>query len=374
MEKRYQVFISSTFVDLKEERQAVLRAILELDHMPAGMELFPATDDSAWQLITDVIDSSDYYVLIIGGRYGSLDEAGIGFTEKEYDYAVKTKKPVIPLLHENPDNLPRGKTEIDTAAWEKLNAFRAKVEKKHTRVYWRTADDLKAKVIVGLTAAIKRHPGVGWVRADTVPTGTTLVEVLTLRNRIAELEKISENRDAGPPPGTEDLAQGNDRYEFALNFTARPNVSTYPHGQDQRFKASINPTWNSVFAAVAPTMINEASDTNLRQALRRFLEQEASKSYADKKQFKDKHLRDFAFQSRDMDTCIVQLRALGLIRENDKKRSLKDVGTYWTLTSYGNTTMVQLRAVHREPVEEDVLPGEVHEQGEQEDGGDKSAA
>lgn len=48
MDKRYQVFISSTFRDLQQERQAVLRAVLELDHMPAGMELFPAGDDAAW--------------------------------------------------------------------------------------------------------------------------------------------------------------------------------------------------------------------------------------------------------------------------------------------------------------------------------------
>lgn len=91
MEKRYQVFISSTFTDLKDERQAVLKSILELNHMPAGMELFPATDDTAWQLIEDIIESSDYYVLIVGGRYGSLDEKGIGFTEKEYDYALSLK-------------------------------------------------------------------------------------------------------------------------------------------------------------------------------------------------------------------------------------------------------------------------------------------
>jgi len=63
MDKRYQIFISSTFLDLQDERQAVLKAILEIDHMPAGMELFPATDDTAWLLIRDVIDSSDYYIL-----------------------------------------------------------------------------------------------------------------------------------------------------------------------------------------------------------------------------------------------------------------------------------------------------------------------
>ena len=70
MEKRYQVFISSTFRDLVQERQEVLKAVLEIDHMPAGMELFPAADDAAWQLIKDVIDGSDHYVVIIGGRYG----------------------------------------------------------------------------------------------------------------------------------------------------------------------------------------------------------------------------------------------------------------------------------------------------------------
>ena len=70
MDKRYQIFISSTFRDLIDERQAVLKAVLELDHMPAGMELFPASDDSAWELIKDIIDGSDYYVLIVGGRDG----------------------------------------------------------------------------------------------------------------------------------------------------------------------------------------------------------------------------------------------------------------------------------------------------------------
>lgn len=110
-EKRFQVFISSTFRDLREERQAALKAVLQMKHMPAGMELFPASDDTAWKLIQDVINASDYYVLIIGGRYGSQDEAGIGFTEKEYNYAAKQGKPIIALLRNNPDSL---REKIDT--------------------------------------------------------------------------------------------------------------------------------------------------------------------------------------------------------------------------------------------------------------------
>ena len=348
MEKRYQIFISSTFVDLKDERQAVLKAILELDHMPAGMELFPATDDSAWQLITDIIDSSDYYVLIVGGRYGSLDEAGLGYTEKEYDYALKTKKPVIPLLHENPDNLPREKTETDQATWEKLKAFRTKVEKKHTCVYWRSADDLKAKVIVGLTAATKRHPAIGWIRADKVPTEATVSDVLSLRNRIAELEQQAAALRDSPPSGTDDLAQGEDDFEIHLKFEAAKTLKVEPWYEELTYSASIRPTWNAIFAAIAPTMITEASDSDLRLAFRKFLERESRKVFEKDKDVKNAKLSKFVFQAEEIETCIVQLRALGLIRESDKKRSIKDTGSYWTLTPYGNTVMMQLRAVRRE--------------------------
>ena len=50
--KKLQVFVSSTYNDLKEERQAAVEAILKAGHIPAGMELFAAGNDS--QLQTEV--------------------------------------------------------------------------------------------------------------------------------------------------------------------------------------------------------------------------------------------------------------------------------------------------------------------------------
>src|SRR5687767_10458335 len=88
MEKRYQVFVSSTFRDLVDERQEVMQALLELGCMPAGMELFPAASDDQWTLIKKVIDDSDYYIVIVGGRYGSLGPDGLSYTEMEYRYAL----------------------------------------------------------------------------------------------------------------------------------------------------------------------------------------------------------------------------------------------------------------------------------------------
>lgn len=348
MEKRYQIFISSTFTDLKDERQAALKAILELDHMPAGMELFPAVDDTAWQLIKDVIDASDYYAVIIGGRYGSLDETGLGYTEKEYDYAISTKKPVIALLHENPDNLPREKTETDAAAWEKLKTFRAKVEKRHTCVYWNSAEQLKAKLIVGLTAETKRHPAIGWVRADQVPDQATLADILALRTKVSELEAKLQQESSGPPPGTEDLLQGEETFGFHCAFKSDGTVKK-PR-TPQSWTATINPEWNEIFAAVAPSLIHEATDAQLRKQFRAFLERYGKKEWEDDKDLKGIRLYDFSFEDEDeITTCIIQFRALGLIQESPKKHSIHDKGIYWTLTRYGDRLMVQLRALRRTP-------------------------
>ena len=190
MDKRYQIFVSSTFRDLQDERQAALKAILELDHMPAGMELFPASDDTAWQLICDVIDGSDYYVLVIGGRYGSLDEEGLGYTEREYEYARETRKPVIALLHRAPENLPRERTDTDPAIWERLQRFRERVEGHHTCKYWLTVDELKASLIVALTAAVKTKPGVGWIRVDQVPSEADLRKLRAASRTLQELQII----------------------------------------------------------------------------------------------------------------------------------------------------------------------------------------
>src|ERR1700741_2042613 len=99
MEKRYQVFVSSTYQDLQEERAEIIQALLELDCIPAGMELFPAATEEAWDLIKGVIDDSDYYCLVLAGRYGSTDGMGVSFTEKEYDYALAQKKPIMAFVH-----------------------------------------------------------------------------------------------------------------------------------------------------------------------------------------------------------------------------------------------------------------------------------
>lgn len=166
MEKRYQVFVSSTFTDLQDERHGIMQTLMQLDCIPAGMELFPAADEEQWAFIQKVIDDCDYYLLIVGGRYGSTTTEGISFTEKEYDYAVSKGIHVIALLHGDLDQLPLGKSEIEEAARQKLTCFRARVSTGRLVKFWKLPAELLQQSVLSLTHAFKAHPRAGWIRGS----------------------------------------------------------------------------------------------------------------------------------------------------------------------------------------------------------------
>lgn len=98
MNKKLQVFVSSTYTDLIEERQVAVQAILDAGHIPAGMELFKA-GKSQMKTIKKWINESDVYMLILGGRYGSIEkESDLSYTELEYNYALSKNMPVFAII------------------------------------------------------------------------------------------------------------------------------------------------------------------------------------------------------------------------------------------------------------------------------------
>jgi Domain of unknown function (DUF4062) len=97
--KKLQIFVSSTYSDLKEEPQAAVEAILTAGHIPAGMELFAAGDESQMDTIKRRINDSDVYLLILGGRYGSIEPISKkSYIQLEYEYAVERAKPLFAVV------------------------------------------------------------------------------------------------------------------------------------------------------------------------------------------------------------------------------------------------------------------------------------
>lgn len=148
--KRLQVFISSTFSDLPQERQAAVEAILVAGHIPAGMELFTSGDESQMEVINQWIDESDVYLLILGGRYGSVEpKSGKSYTHLEYEYADKKGKPLFACVINEAALDERikknGKSAFETSAPEKLREFRSLVLSRMVR-FWDDQKDIKISV------------------------------------------------------------------------------------------------------------------------------------------------------------------------------------------------------------------------------------
>jgi hypothetical protein len=193
MDKVYQVFVSSTYSDLRDERRQVSEYLAKDGLIPAGMELFPAADQQQLDFIKRVIDRCDYYVVIVGGRYGSLADENISFTEKEYEYALEKCVPVLAFLHGAPDRIAVGRTDKDEAKTLKLQAFRDRLARGRIVDYWTDPLELCAKVVIAVGRATTLFPGVGWVRGDQAIDPKVLQEAERLRIQNESLtERLKE--------------------------------------------------------------------------------------------------------------------------------------------------------------------------------------
>ena len=154
------VFVSSTSKDLIEERKSVFKAILGLDCRPIGMEAFGAADSPPWQGIQKQIADADACILILAGKYGSVDATGKSYTEKEHDYAKELGKPVLRFLYDKIENLPGLKLEkSSTPSWEKLRKFRDRC-RQNLCAFYETPNELEAIVTRSLAKLLQHRYGV----------------------------------------------------------------------------------------------------------------------------------------------------------------------------------------------------------------------
>mgnify|MGYP001004176258 CR=1 FL=1 len=339
--KRYQVFVSSTYEDLQDERKTVMQTLLEMDCIPCGMELFPASNDDQWTFIKKVIDDCDYYVLILGGRYGSTNQDGMGFTEMEYRYAVESSKPIATFVIKEPQQLIGKKIESTDEGKAKLKAFRKLVQKKLTK-YWTNKDDLAGAISLSMNKLIRQFPSPGWVKADEVIDEKSIKEIMRLQKENEELKKQVTEYASKPPIGSEKLAQGDDKIHISMD------VSGYWSTEKKKQSYFFEVSWNSLFSVISPYLINENTEIFMVGCIEEYLHDQ-KKTQIDTFISKNSlRMIEYSLKSTDFQKIKVQFRALGLIEQSIKSRSVKDQNNYWKLTPYGDYIMTQLIAVKKD--------------------------
>ncbi|MNB59221.1 hypothetical protein D3C87_584760 [compost metagenome] len=225
MKRKLQVFISSTYLDLVEERQAAVSAILKAGHIPAGMELFTAGDRSQLDTINSWIDESDVYMLILGGRYGAVEPASnISYTELEFDYAASQNKPMFSVVIKE-DALEskvraRGTDFSEKENPKDLKLFRAKVLTRITS-FFEDVKDIKLCVHETMADYSTNRELSGWVSGNEIVDSKPLLEEINkLSSENTELkEKVSklEHRLASTPEPTKESTAKFDELKETLS-------------------------------------------------------------------------------------------------------------------------------------------------------------
>jgi hypothetical protein len=343
--KRYQVFVSSTYMDLKDERRSVIETLLDLDCIPAGMEWFGAIDEEQFEYIKRVIDDCDYYVVIIGGRYGTISADGASYTEKEYDYAVSKGLKVLAFVHNNPSIIASGKTELDTKSRKKLEKFKAKVKKGRLVELWEGKDQLAGKVATSMARTQKMHPAVGWVRANQVASVENLTEVNELRKENEHLKMRLSELSA---KGVEGIAGLDETITVHGMFKPPPRIKKgystieYPA---QPWELTI--TWSELFALIAPEIMSLPNDhlakTNVASCL-----------FA-----KTGEAGGHSINDQDFQTIKVHLMALGLLECPMLNTKNGTTALFWRLSEAGRRTMLETRSVKSSAAKLGALPPEV---------------
>lgn len=328
---KYQVFVSSTYEDLTVERSQVIKAILEMGHIPVGMEMFSAADEEQWKIITRQIDETDYYVVIVGNRYGSVT-GGVSYTEKEYDYAVAKGIPALGFIVDSSVDPLAKHIDKDEGKIAALTKFKTKVKQRPVG-FWKTADDLHGKVSIALMKAFNTAPRIGWTRATAIAGPEVTQELSRLSRENSELRTQL------------DVAQKREAIDRRAHLQQRINtLNAIP--KKIRIRERGKSTWDievetnlfKLFSMLAPEMMVEISTVYAGKFLATMLKPNRELVISSNAPIAINHVT----------MLFADLASLDLVEPSKKKHPVADKDSYWSLTQEGVEVLKLDRATRLE--------------------------
>lgn len=211
-EEKYQVFISSPFRGLADQRKAAVQAVINWEHIPIALENFSPQVQRDFDVIKKAIEDCQIYILILGHRYGSIIEneaiangRTISYTQFEFEQAIGIG--LVPLVFmksfddacaeiKDDEEILNKQTEMDL-----IRAFHELIEGKGIFYRpWNDTTNLEEVCGRALKTAIveKKVKLPGWIRAgegkDTKKVQMALNNkfVLDMIDNINSFEKLDE--------------------------------------------------------------------------------------------------------------------------------------------------------------------------------------
>lgn len=194
LDKRYQVFITTSGKEMQPERMIVSQTLIGMGFFSWGLEQRTPLSTA---FARRQIDDCDYVLLLLGSQYGEQSVSGVSYMHLEYIYAVTKQKPIIVFLHDAPESRGDDLQESRKELKEKFNEFRNQLQKEVEQVVsYRTLRDLELSVRSYMPQMLERYPVVGWVRPQSIQVLQD--EIDRLKTQLLQIKNTQERKEVDP--------------------------------------------------------------------------------------------------------------------------------------------------------------------------------
>ena len=324
MSKKYQIFISSTYLDLVKEREQIIKACLEMGNIPVGMEMFSAADEEQWKIIQRQIDEIDYYVILIAHRYGTTTDEGISYTEKEYDYALSKGIPILGFVIDDSAAWPGDRADNEEEKKVSLINFKDKIKSKLVN-FWSNKDELHAKFSIAIMKAMVNNPRSGWVKAEDSIGSDVMKELSRLSSENSTLRKENEVL-------TKIKSEAEDKSKEIIKILSK-NKRHYHLWviEDKDWVELDQLTLLQIFKAIAPNLLVENHNQEIAS--------DVALHFAEGKIYRNV----WPVPKNSLASWLTDLHSLELVEPSKKKHPVSDKKDYWTLTKIGRELIGSIR-------------------------------
>ncbi|MEY2862794.1 MAG: hypothetical protein RLY58_501 [Pseudomonadota bacterium] len=267
IDKRYHVFISSTGADMQAERTVLAQTLVSQGYFSWGLEhRTPLTTAFARRQI----DDCDYFILMLGSRYGELSASGVSYLHLEYIYAVTKQKPILVLLHESPEGRAAELQESTQDGRLKFQDFRRQLQREREMVVtFRDTRDLEMALRHAMPQLVNRYPAQGWIRPNQLQIQQLQDENEQLRQKLIAME--SARVSAPVSEGGLELPQVQGDEEFAFDY----KVHAYQDGNFRELRPQRNMRWNDILMVLGPGFSPGAPEENFARVINDYLNSSA---------------------------------------------------------------------------------------------------
>jgi hypothetical protein len=191
-----KVYVSSTIIDLKRERRAVLEWLLRAQHQAVNSYL--PNSETVRDSCLDDVDASDLYVLILGHRYGfqppDNNPEGLSITQLEFRRAGQAGIPRIALMRTSIPDVSVSDME-DPGRAALVLGFRAEVAREVRPAEFRDKGELIQGLSTGVQAELAKLADLGQ-RQDGLRAGGLVLRLAPRPEVLAGREELLAGLDA----------------------------------------------------------------------------------------------------------------------------------------------------------------------------------